>query len=46
MTKKKPPRNKFVLAMKKAKKGGPMKNKKDKRKTGKNKQKEYLKEDF
>lgn len=39
-----PKRNEFVPAMKKSRKGGPMRNKKDKRKTGKNKQKEFLEE--
>jgi len=46
MKKTKPPRNKFVIAMKKGRKGGPMKNKKDKRKSGKNKQKDYLKDNY
>ena len=42
----KPNRNEYVVAMKKSRKGGPMKNKKDKRKTGKNKQKELLDENY
>jgi hypothetical protein len=41
-----PNRNEYVVAMKKSRKGGPMKNKKDKRKSGKNKQKEILEEVF
>lgn len=38
-------RNPFVLPAK-GKKGGPMINKKDKRKNGKNKSKEYLDENY
>ncbi len=38
-------RNPFIL-LAKAKKGGVMRSKKDKRKNGKNKQQEYLNEDY
>ena len=44
--KKKKQRNEFVLAMKKSRKGGPMRNKKDKRKRGRNKIKDYLDEKY
>jgi hypothetical protein len=42
-TKKKPIRNPFVVAAK-SRKGGAMRSKKDKRKSGKNKRREILKE--
>jgi hypothetical protein len=41
-----PKRNEYVIAMKKSRKGGPMANKKAKRKNGKNKQKELLDENY
>lgn len=37
-------RNPYVIAMDKKSKSGKMKNKKDKRKSGKNKQREHLKD--
>ena len=39
-----PKRNEFVPAMKKSRKGGPMRNKKDKRKTGKSQSKKIIEE--
>ena len=39
-------RNGLVVAMLKRCKGGPMKNKKDKRKNGKNERQEFLEEEY
>ncbi len=44
MTQKSTPRNDFVVAMHKSRKGGKMRSKKDKRKNGKNKHRELLNE--
>jgi hypothetical protein len=40
------PRNSFVITMNKSRKGGAMRNKNTKRRNNKNKQTEYLKEEY